>query len=145
MKHKPHDINSNSVCLLIPLSAGCGASVPVKLGCVNGAGWRVEVFMCLDISVCAYSELVFHSIKQWWLVPSIYPRVGAEQRRARGENKKVPHPTQPLSWPRPHGGELRSITISNQATPHHHPAPGTSASAHSDMTPTYLRTLAMWM
>ena len=57
--------------------------------------------MCLDISVCAYSELVFHSIKQWWLVPSIYPRVGAEQRRAGGENKKVPHPTLPLSCPGP--------------------------------------------
>ena len=90
--------------------------------------------MCLDISVCAYSELVFHSIKQWWLVPSIYPRVGAEQARAGGENKKVPHPTKPLSWPRPHGGELRSITISNQATPP--PSCRDIASAHSDMTPT---------
>ena len=62
-------------------------------------GW-VEVFMCLGISVCAYSELVFHSIKQWWLVPSIYPRVGAEQRRAGGENKKVPHPA-PVLAPAP--------------------------------------------
>ena len=97
LKHKPHDINSNSVCLLIPLSAECGASVPVKLGCVNGAGWR---YLCAWISLCAYSELVFHSIKQWWLVPSIYPRVGAEQARAGGENKKVPHPA-PVLVPAP--------------------------------------------
>ena len=124
LKHKPHDINSNSVCLLIPLSAGCGASVPVKLGCVNGAGWRVEVFMCLDISLCVHipSWSFIQLSSGGWFPASIR---GWGRSRAEWGARTKRSPTLPLSWSRPHGGELRSITISNQATPHH-PAAGTS-------------------
>ena len=116
MKHKPHDINSNSVCLLIPLSAGCGASVPVKLGCVNGAGWR---YLCAWISLCvhipswSFIQLSSGSSGGWF--PASIRGWGRSSAERGARTKRSP--TLPLSWPRPHGGELRSITISNQATP----------------------------
>ena len=87
-----------------------------------GGGWR---YLCAWISLCVHipSWSFIQLSSGGWFPASI--RGWGRSRPERGARTKR-SPTLPLSWPRPHGGELRSITISNQATPHHHPAAGTS-------------------